>query len=137
MSGADTKTENGLKILLIEDTPLLRKLLVTILRGNNYTVMEAANGEEALTKLSKERPDAILCDLSMPVMDGRAFIQKFRSQKSNQNIPIVVLSAEDHPDLEAELRTLGANGIIDKTTNHAELIKRLQAFLPAKAVPNR
>jgi two-component system chemotaxis response regulator CheY len=79
-------------ILIVEDDEDLRVAIEWMLDDVGYTVMTAANGAEALQQLERERPDVILLDMRMPVMDGWGFARAYRQQAGPQ-APIIVLTA--------------------------------------------
>ena len=82
------------RVLVVEDNGRLRATVGELLRWQGYRVSEAADGAEALTVAFAARPDVILTDLEMPVMDGATFIQQCRRVPGLDNVPIVVMSAE-------------------------------------------
>ncbi len=83
------------KILIIEDDEDLHLLYRLYLKGESYKIFEAWNGKEGLEQIERERPDLIILDMIMPVMDGEEFIQKFRFEKKNFDIPIIIASVND------------------------------------------
>lgn len=84
-------------ILVLEDYMLIREMITERLKQKGYGVISAANGIEGIEKATRELPDLILMDLSLPGMDGRQVAKKLRSQPETQAIPIIVLTA--HTDL--------------------------------------
>jgi CheY-like chemotaxis protein len=82
-------------VLIVEDDPTTREMLRSSLEKDQFTVIEAVNGVEALEKLSTTRPALILLDLMMPEMDGFQFTSEVRSRAEWWNIPIVVMTAKD------------------------------------------
>ena len=89
-------------ILVVEDDPTTREMLRTSLEKDQFTVIEAHNGIEALQKLATNRPGVILLDLMMPEMDGFQFTKEVRAHAEWRHIPIVVMTAKD---ITAEDRT--------------------------------
>jgi CheY-like chemotaxis protein len=83
----------ALCVLVVEDDPVIRGLLVDFLDMLGLTVYSAVNGKEALGKLKRARPDLILLDLMMPVMDGREFGLALRASAAHAHVPIVLMSA--------------------------------------------
>jgi CheY-like chemotaxis protein len=81
------------RILLVDDEASLRAVVAETLRGEGYLVDEAPNGAEGLDRLEAARPDLILLDLAMPVLDGRGFMQAYRAKIVDGDIPIIILSA--------------------------------------------
>jgi len=92
-------------VLVVEDEHELRELIARWLESRSYRVVEAADGRDAVELLQAGlEPDVILLDLTMPRMDGRAFLEWLRSDPKHQNRPVIVASAylEDEPPLDAE-----------------------------------
>jgi CheY-like chemotaxis protein len=81
------------KILLVDDDSEFRTVMALALETSGYAVIEAADGISALAVLRRERPDAILSDLHMPLMDGRTFCKRVRAETALAAIPFVILSA--------------------------------------------
>ena len=86
--------EEGARVLVVEDDVGIRTLLSRVLEFAGYAVRTAAHGEEALELASAWRPDLIVLDLNMPVMDGRAFCTEARRRPSMTGIPVVIVSSE-------------------------------------------
>ena len=118
--GKDNESKPA-RVLLVEDTPLIRKLIVTMLQQHNFIVFEAGHGKEALEKLEEARPDIILCDLSMPEMDGLEFLKTMKSNEATRSIPIAILSADEGRELKEELLAAGAVALLDKAMPYGEL----------------
>src|SRR5438105_5744597 len=80
-------------ILVVDDDPDILQTLALCLSTEGYRVLSAANGQEALEVLSRERPAAILLDLMMPVMDGWQFVAELE-KRGQRNAPLLILSAD-------------------------------------------
>jgi CheY-like chemotaxis protein len=98
-------------VLVIEDDPDMRGLLVLMLEEQGHAVRSAANGRAGLEAIHHERPDVILLDMKMPVMDGWEFARRYRAEGGNQ-APIVVMTASEDPRKPAE--EIGAAGWLGK-----------------------
>jgi len=81
------------KILIVEDEISSAEMLTFVLKEEGYFVAVAANGKEALAALRENSIDLVLCDLMMPVMDGRELCRAMKLDPSMQSIPIVIMSA--------------------------------------------
>jgi len=81
------------RILVVDDESAIREVIIQLLEDEGYLVEQAANGVEALTKLQLIRPDVIVLDLMMPVMDGWAFAKTCHALDIGEAIPILVTSA--------------------------------------------
>ena len=83
------------KVLIVEDDEDLHVLYGLYLRGQSYQILQAYNGREALEIVQREKPDLIILDMIMPVMDGEEFIQKLRFEKKETGIPVIIASVND------------------------------------------
>lgn len=83
------------KILIVEDDEDLHLLYGLYLQGESYAITQARNGQEGLDCIQKEKPDLIILDMIMPVMDGEEFIQKLRIEQKVFDIPIIIASVND------------------------------------------
>lgn len=81
------------KILLVEDSAAIRSMLVRLLKYNNYEVIEAMNGQDALANIKNDAPALVLLDLSMPVMDGWTTLRAIRTLPIGVNLPVIALTA--------------------------------------------
>jgi two-component system, cell cycle response regulator DivK len=88
-----TKENLARTIMIVEDYDDTRLLLKKGLEGLGYTVLEASNGQEAVDIASRERPDLILMDLDLPILDGIAATQRIRQQPHMARVPIVAVTA--------------------------------------------
>ena len=80
-------------ILVVDDELSIVELLTAFLEGEGYQVVTARNGEEGLACLARSRPALVLCDMMMPVIDGRELCQKMQANPHYRSIPIVLMSA--------------------------------------------
>jgi CheY-like chemotaxis protein len=100
-------------ILLVEDDGAIRDSIAELLEGEGYRVIQASNGAEALERLRTDRkPDLIVLDLTMPVMDGWQFRDRQEHDPHICNIPVLVISA-DHA-LDQKVEALHADGWLAK-----------------------
>lgn len=123
-----SNTQAAPVVLVVDDDPPLRRMLSLTLRDGGFSVVPADNGQAALDLLTSDDtlPDAIVLDLEMPVMDGRAFFRELRSR--GIDVPVLLVSAYG---ARAAQRQLGAEGALDKPFNPEELIRRVRSLLPA------
>ena len=118
-------TPADLRILLVDDEPALRELLRVTFEGASVDVIEAASGEEALSFLSLDLPDAIVLDLRMPGMDGAELCRRLRRDEETRALPIVVLSGGDPAELE-RARKAGADEVMAKPFSPLELLSLVE-----------
>lgn len=134
-SAASMKQPQGMrrdKILLVEDDPDTRHVLAMILAREQFEVFEATNGMEGLDLVYSQQPDIVLCDLMMPVMDGKEFLSKMRRNGQTKNVPVIILTAVDTEQNEVELLTLGATDFVSKTSSAKVMISRIERILRSK-----
>lgn len=114
-------------ILIVDDQPDHRQLIVSILEPLGFDLIEAGCGEECLDKVNKEAPDLILLDLSMPRLDGAATAHLLRQQ--DYTMPIVVLSANAYPSDRLNAINAGCNDFLVKPIQVSELLYKLKLHL--------
>jgi CheY-like chemotaxis protein len=116
------------KILVVEDVDVNRDLVVQLLE-DEYKVIEAVNGEEAVALALKERPDLILMDLSLPVMDGWEATRQIKSNDDLKSVPIIALTAHAMKGDEEKAKAAGCNDYLPKPINDDELFAKLAKYL--------
>ncbi len=110
------------RILVVDDSPSLRRMIAITLKGAGYDVVEAEDGLDALDKVAVARFDAVLTDQNMPRMDGISFIREFRTRAEGQGVPVVFLSTESEGELKDKARAAGALGWMTKPFDQAKLL---------------
>src|SRR6185436_10371211 len=103
-----------LKVLLVEDTEDNRQMMRRLLEMSGYEVIEAINGEEAVRLASEARPQIILMDLSLPLIDGLTATRRIRSLPYLSDVPIIAVSAHDTADFHSEALAAGCNAYVTK-----------------------
>ncbi|NQW22238.1 MAG: response regulator [SAR202 cluster bacterium] len=102
------------KVLVVDDEKDIRDLLLDDLLDSGYQVIEASNGAEALEKVYSERPDIVLLDLMMPIMNGIEALKALKADPDTVNIPVVLLTAVSADEGEQKAIALGANHYVTK-----------------------
>ena len=130
----DIITRGKLKVLIVEDSKTIREILKTGLKYRGCYVVEAVNGEEGILKVSLDfKPDLVITDLMMPVMDGYEFIKEFRKGfEEYKEVPIIVLSVKNSKDDIMKAIKLGANDYVVKPFNMLSLIQKIQKLFEDK-----
>ena len=126
---------NKVKILVVEDEESISNFISTTLKANEYIVVTARTGKEALSMIPSHCPDVILLDLGLPDLDGIEVLQKIREWS---NIPIVVVSARTEEADKVSALDLGADDYIAKPFGTSELLARIRTALrhSIKGLPN-
>jgi two-component system KDP operon response regulator KdpE len=122
-----TSSPPGSRVLVVDDEPPIRRLLLTSLSGHGFQVIEAEDAASALALLRRNAVDVIVLDLGLPGMDGFEFIRQLR--QSGSAIPIVVLSARADETGKVKALDLGADDFVTKPFGMDELLARLRAAL--------
>jgi len=115
------------RVLVVEDDPTIREVLVEVLGEHGYHAVGASNGREALDTLasSSGRPCVILLDLMMPIMDGRSFREEQLQKPELSGIPVIVISAHlDH----AVTSDLHAAAYLRKPVRLADVLQSVRAY---------
>ena len=113
------------RVLIVDDSPEVRDILVEVLEGS-YHVCTAADGDEALQVYGQTRPDIILLDLHMPMMSGLEVINHIRHRLQDHEIYILVVTAETSFTTKKDALVSGANDYLVKPYHHEELLARIR-----------
>jgi len=118
------------RILIVEDSPTMRQLLVFALRRlKNVDIVEAQDGMDGLRKVSSDHFDIALIDINMPVMDGLKLIRLMRSEESLKEIPIVVITTEGASDDRDRALGLGANEYLTKPIQANQVLSVVKSLM--------
>ena len=124
------ETFNGKKtVLLVEDEEPLRHVLRDLLERDGFTVVEAADGVQALDEVDRSAPDVIVLDLSIPRLDGYGVLSHLRARPSTSKLPVIVLTAKGDEENEVRVFETGANDFLTKPFRPRALSARLRALL--------
>lgn len=111
----------GLKVLIIDDDPSIRRVAAFALSRAGHEVSQAADGEQGVAMAAAESPDVILLDMRMPGVDGPEACRRLKADPKTSRIPVVFLSASTGPDEEKRCLALGAAGLLPKPFDPASL----------------
>ncbi len=116
------------KVLIVHDDKLSGSLNVQLVE-EEYEILTANNGIEALRMARKHTPDIVLMDMSLPVMDGWEVTRRFKIDEKLRAIPIIALIAHDMRDGEEKARGFGCDGYLAKPIDAGLLWEKLKSFL--------
>ena len=119
----------GRKILIIDDDKVTRKVVGQALNGFDCQLLEAADGAEGLMIAQHERPELILLDYNMPVMDGPKTLAKLKTDPELRTLPVLMLTAESSRESVVRAVKLGVCGYLVKPFRAAELVERISRVL--------
>ena len=118
-------------ILVVEDQMDNRQILRDLLGNAGYQLVEAANGEEALAAVAKQRPDLILMDIQLPVMDGYEATRRIRANPDFKSIPIIAVTSYALAGDEAKALAAGCSAYVTKPYSPRHLLAKVREFLPS------
>jgi len=117
------------KIVLAEDEPQIARLVEFKLKKEGYQVVWKENGKEALEAIKADRPDLILLDVMMPVMDGYEVLRQIKEDENLRNIPVIMLTARAQERDVVKGIDSGVEDYITKPFHPAELLARVKRIL--------
>ena len=120
------------RILVVDDQEDLRGVLRDLLIGSGYTVIEAADGETGVAKAKSDRPDLILMDIQMPVIDGYEATRLIKVDPNLKPIPIVAVSSFAMKGDEEKARAAGCDHYVTKPYSPMQLLRLIRGFLGDK-----
>ncbi|WP_220202348.1 hybrid sensor histidine kinase/response regulator [Reticulibacter mediterranei] len=132
--GAAAVPERGKHILVVDDSPSVRRVVSTMLKSNGWEVQMARDGVEALEMISYETPAAVLLDIEMPRMDGYELIATVRAQEQYRTLPLVVLTSRAAAKHQQRAMQLGASAYVVKPYQDEELLGTLRSLVYGAAV---
>jgi CheY-like chemotaxis protein len=118
------------KILVVEDEQMLREFYADLLKGEGFTVMQAENGQVGLELVKTQKPDLVLLDIMMPVMDGRTMLHQIRAIPEFSNLPVIVLTNAGDMDTMHELKMYEKVNefLIKSNVNPDEIVTRVKSI---------
>ena len=129
------QVEMSPKILSVDDSKAVRKLLARMFRPFDCELCEAANGEEGLAVAAREMPDLIILDYNMPVMDGVSMLRQLRENADLRRTPVIMLTAELSAENIATVARLGVRDYVTKPFDEELLLAKAARAVPLVARP--
>ena len=118
------------KILVVEDQEDNRQILRDLLSSAGYEMSEAGDGQEALAAVAKHRPDLILMDIQLPIMDGYEATRRIKADPNTKAIPIIVVTSYALSGDESKARDAGCDAYVTKPYSPRALLAKIREFLP-------
>ena len=117
------------KILIVDDRPEVVELVRVTLEGEDYEIVDASDGKEALKKVRLEKPDLVLLDVVMPKMNGFEVCRKLKKDPQTKEIPIIMLTAKAQKVDKEKGREVGASDYITKPFSPSALLTKIEKLL--------
>ena len=117
-------------LLVVDDSATTRMLIsLTLKKEGTYTIIEVANGQEAVDKLGDQSVDCVLTDLNMPQMNGLDLIEYIRAKHSEPTVPIIVITTRGEEEARDEGLAKGANAYLTKPISGPKLVSLVKELL--------
>jgi two-component system cell cycle response regulator len=124
-----------MKILSVDDSKTIRMIVKRTFAPYDCTMCEASNGEEGLAVAAAEKPDLIVLDITMPVMDGVTMLTKLKEDEGLKNIPVIMLTAESGRENVAYIAKLGVRDYLVKPFKDDQLIEKVKRVIALQPKP--
>ena len=118
------------RILVVEDQEDNRQILRDLLAATDYEVVEAENGEAALAAVVKQRPDLILMDIQLPILDGYEATRRIKADPALSSIPIIAVTSYALSGDEEKARSAGCDDFVPKPFSPRQLLAKIRQYLP-------
>ena len=115
------------RILVVEDQEDNRQIIRDMLAGTDYEITEAENGEQALAAIAKERPDLILMDIQLPIMDGYTATRRIKDNPALRSIPIIAVTSYVE---EQKAQAAGCDEYVPEPYSPRQLLAKIRQYLP-------
>ena len=118
------------RVLVVEDQEDNRRIVRDLLTITDFEVIEAENGEEALAAVARQRPDLILMDIQLPILDGYEATRRIKADPELKGIPIIVVTSYALSGDEGRARAAGCDAYVTKPYSPRQLLAKIKEFLP-------
>jgi len=123
----------AMRILIVEDQEDNRMIMRDVLSSGGYDLIEAENGEDGVKLAHSERPDLILMDIQLPIIDGYEATRRIKGSAELKSIPIIAVTSYALSGDQAKARAAGCDGYVSKPFSPRELLARVREYLPDAA----
>jgi two-component system cell cycle response regulator DivK len=117
------------RILIVEDQEDLRGVLRDLLSGSGYAVVEAADGQDGVTRAKSERPDLVLMDIQLPVMNGYEATRQIKADPNLKATPVIAVSSFAMKGDEEKARSSGCDHYVTKPYSPLQLLRVIRGYL--------
>ena len=117
------------RILVVEDQPDNRQIIRDMLAPTDYEITEAENGEEALAAIARQRPDLILVDIQLPIMDGYTAVSRIKADPALRSIPVIAITSHALNGEEHVARAAGCDDYVPEPYSPRYLLAKIRHYL--------
>jgi two-component system, cell cycle response regulator DivK len=117
------------RILVVEDQEDNRQILRDLLANSGYEMFEAEDGVQALAAVARQRPDLILMDIQLPIMDGYECTRRIKADPANNGIPIIAVTSYALSGDEGKARAAGCDAYVTKPYSPRQLLAKIREYL--------
>ena len=117
-------------ILIVEDNLANMELAEYLLKAHGYSPAKAYDGAQGLSSINERRPDLVVCDLQMPVMDGYELLQILRADEATSSLVVVAVTALSMPGDKTRVIAAGFDGYLSKPIEPESFVAQLETYLP-------
>jgi two-component system, cell cycle response regulator DivK len=117
------------RILVVEDQPDNRQIIRDMLAPTDYEITEAEDGEQALAAIAKQRPDLILMDVRLPIMDGYEVTRQIKADPARNRFPIIATTSYALDGEEQTARAAGCDGYVPEPFSPRQLLAKIRHYL--------
>ena len=117
------------RVLVVEDQPDSRQIIRDMLAPTDYEITEAENGEEALAAITQQRPDLILMDVQMPIMDGYTATRRIKADAALRSIPIIAVTSHALDGEEQIARSAGCDDYVPEPYSPRQLLAKIRHYM--------
>ena len=119
----------GTKILVADDSPTVRHLIIKFLDGEGYDVVTTSDSANVVDLIGEINPDLVISDIMMPGMDGYTFLRHIRKEKTKESLPVIIMSTKKKEDMQDLFVSYGITGYLQKPFEKQELVSLIEKAL--------
>ena len=123
--------ENNKKVLVIDDEAHIRRVLELKLKNRGYQVIMAKNGEEGFDIIQKQKPDIVISDINMPIMDGKTLCEKTNGLKKDRSFLTIIITARINPGERDWISNMQDTLLCEKPFSPAKIVEAIEQYLGA------